>query len=379
MFFTLGKSFVLSSRYNPPHWIKAVIRASLRSSFPGWAKPGFSASHGTLWAPGPGASRWPSALLTPVCLYPYRTWKPQVRCRTPYAVLQAPNREEKIAFLDLLSVLLPSFWLFLFNAEIHCSLVLNLSTRAHGSLPVELLSSWLASSLCHDAGYSCMQGFAFAELWEISASSFLQSVSPPKWQLSGVLMTSVLFGIICKIADWSPCFSPVVNINVKRNWSQYQPLSNTMSNKPPAVLLTSYYYSLCLTTRTDTHWTFTQPLWSICHQCGYKSIMGHLAKSLLNLHPLLFSCPLIVECNRVCHVWFPSRKSVLVDPKHPSVLHRAGTCFKEDMPYCLPRTGVRLACHFPSFSFLLSLKMHDEICLLQVIKSLPSHRDLSKS
>lgn len=192
------------------------------------------------------------------------------------------------------------------------------------------------------------------------------------WLLSCVVSSA-------KLLIGAHAFAPVVDINVKRNWSQYQPLSNTMSNKPPAVLLTSYYYSLCLTTRTDTHWTFIQPLWSICHQCGYKSIMGHLAKSLLNLHPLLFSCPLIVECNRVCHVWFPSRKSVLVDPKHPSVLHRAGTCFKEDMPYCLPRTGVRLACHFPSFSFLLSLKMHDEICLLQVIKSLPSHCDLSKS
>lgn len=40
---------------------------------------------------------------TLVCLCPSRIWEPQVRCCTPYAALQVPNREEKkITSLDLL-------------------------------------------------------------------------------------------------------------------------------------------------------------------------------------------------------------------------------------------------------------------------------------
>jgi len=80
--------------------------------------------------------------------------EPELRCSTPCAVLKVPNREKKITSLDLLSVLLTNIWLLLFAAGMHFLLVLNMSTRTRGFLTVELLSSWLASCLCHHADYS---------------------------------------------------------------------------------------------------------------------------------------------------------------------------------------------------------------------------------
>lgn len=113
---------------------------------------------------------------------------------------------------------------------------------------------------------------------------FFSLLSPPKWQPSSVL-TSLLSLFFfphlvssVKLLIGVHAFAQVVNINVKHYWPWYQPLSNTMSNGPPVVLLTSYYYSLCLTIQTVIHSPFTQLIWSICHQCRYKDIMGHLAK-----------------------------------------------------------------------------------------------------
>lgn len=131
---------------------------------------------------------------------------------------------------------------------------------------------------------SHVQGFAFSELWEISASSFLQSVKSSQmaalqrigFSPFSLLLSSKVSSV--KLLIGVHAFAQVVNINVKHYWPWYQPLSNTMSNGPPVVLLTSYYYSLCLTIQTVIHSPFTQLIWSICHQCRYKDIMGHLAK-----------------------------------------------------------------------------------------------------
>lgn len=147
-------------------------------------------------------------LCTLVYLCPSCTWEPQVRCSTAYAVLQVPNRGGGKS-LHLLSVLLSRIFLLLFAA--HSLLVLNLSTRTHGSFPVELLSSQLASSLCHHVGYSFTSTGIYLCLLnsrKFLAAHFSSLLSPLKQQLSGMLTTTHLFGIICKIADWSPCFCP---------------------------------------------------------------------------------------------------------------------------------------------------------------------------
>lgn len=102
-----------------------------------------------------------------------------------------------------------------------------------------------------------------------------------------------------------------------------------------------------------------------------------LPKSLLNQHPLFFSCHLVVEGNQICQVWFAAGKSVLADPKHPSVLQVAGTCFKEDTLHNLPRTGMS-GLSLPKLFFLAVLEDVYDVCFFHVIRSLPCHHDLSK-
>lgn len=124
-----------------------------------------------------------------------------------------------------------------------------------------------------------------------------------------------------------------------------------MSNAPPVVLSTCYYYSLCLTVWTVICSPFMQPTWSVCHQCGYKDFMDHLAKIFVkSTSTALFLSSYrrrqpglsgMVCSWQICAGW--SRTPAC--PAHGwNLLHN------------LPRTVLSLACHFPRSSFLLSLK-----------------------
>lgn len=68
-------------------------------------------------------------------------------------VLQVPNTDEKSLLLTSCLCFCPVFGCFYLSttAVVQCSLVLSLPTSTCGSLPLELLSSCLASSLCQCA------------------------------------------------------------------------------------------------------------------------------------------------------------------------------------------------------------------------------------
>lgn len=194
-----------------------------------------------------------------------------------------------------------SMRLLLFAARIHCSLVFNwLSTRTHGSLPLQMLSSWLCPQ-CNPFP-TVYKALYLLNSWKFLPTHFSHLLSPLKQQpcsLEYWLLPLLVLSAECWLESLL-----LARLLIKP--------SNTIgsSTKPWLIPWVTAFQlcfwrptsnSLCLANKIVIHLPFRQSTSFTSHQFVYKDTRGHtdkiFAKSTCKTSTTL-SLSFLVSCRR---------------------------------------------------------------------------------